>query len=126
MIHTIAIAALAVGLTMMLVDRVQRRPAGFELIRDTGYLIVGRDHFRDRQVGIELGLGVRQAVEPGEIRWRLYGHLAWNWPRLEIHHWHEPSKPPGGEWLARRWTGRETISARLNINPSYSLRLLPP
>lgn len=55
--------------------------------------------------GIAIGLGLREKLVEGEIRWRWW----WTWspPELRlVRRWPPSSSGIGGEWLARRWTGR--------------------
>lgn len=128
MIHTLAIAALAVGLTMLLVDRVQRRPAGFTMRGDTGYLIVGRDAYRDADASIRFGLGLRNNPEPGEYRFRLGGHISWNWPRPVWYMAWPGCGPIYSDGIASEaWTGRP-VGGWCIEQPYFSrgLRLLPP
>jgi len=71
-----------------------------------GMLGAGPSWYRDRRWGVEIGFLFNPKAEPGEIRWRFY--RAWFVPVVRfITAPLRSVSPTGGEWLSRRWTGRD-------------------
>lgn len=81
---------------------------GVFILRRNWMIQAGRCFYSRRDMRVSIGLGYRDAADEGEIPWRVYLSVAWNWrPKIDRIQWQTIPFIPGDPVGAVVWTGRD-------------------